>query len=299
MATNTSKKFRIPTCAVLMAAYNGDKWIEEQLDSILNQTDVQVSVFISVDLSTDRTLEIVEKLSEVDSRLKLLPYGERFGGAGPNFYRLIKDADISSFDMVAFSDQDDVWLPDKLSTAWFKLSSGEYQAYSSDVIAFWDDGRQSIIKKSYRQKRYDYLFEAAGPGCTYAFSSKCFKRIQQFVTNHYEDCQKVALHDWLLYAFCRESGMNWLIDNEPKMLYRQHDSNQIGTNDNLRAYVKRFASVREHWYRSQVTAIVRLCSKLPVGVVTSRSFMIRNFYQLRRRPRDLYALFLLSVFGIF
>ena len=299
MATNTSKKFRTPTCAVLMAAYNGDKWIEEQLYSILNQTDVQVSVFISVDLSTDRTPEIVEKLSEVDSRLKLLPYGERFGGAGPNFYRLIKDADVSSFDMVAFSDQDDVWLPDKLSTAWLKLTSGEYQAYSSDVIAFWDDGRQSVIKKSYPQKRYDHLFEAAGPGCTYAFSSQCFGQIKQFVTSNYEGCRKVSLHDWLVYAFCRESGMNWLIDNEPKMLYRQHDSNQIGTNDNLRAYVKRFASVRGHWYRSQVTAIVSLCSKLPVEVVTSRSFMIRNFYQLRRRPRDVCALFLLSLFGIF
>lgn len=299
MVIDNLKKSRIPTCAVLLAAYNGEKWIEEQLESILKQSDVRVSIFVSVDLSSDRTLEIIESAAAVDSRLKPLPFGERFGGAGKNFFRLIKDSDVTSFDMVALADQDDIWFHDKLAVAWSRLCSGEYHAYSSDVIAFWGDGRQSIIKKSYPQKQFDHLFEAAGPGCTYVFSPRCFSRIQQFITNHYDDCREVVMHDWLLYAFCRENNFNWLIDDEPKMFYRQHESNQIGANNNITAYLKRLQSVRQHWYRHQVGAVAALCGGLKHEAVTSLGFRLRNFYQLRRRPRDVIALLLFSIFGIF
>lgn len=289
----------LPTCAVLLAAYNGERWIEEQLKSILNQKGVLPTIFVSVDRSTDQTLNIIELLVSCDSRIKLLPYGERFGGAGKNFYRLIRDVDVSSFDMVSFADQDDIWMPDKLSAAWRHLSHEGYGAYSSDVIAFWADGRKSIIKKSYPQKSFDYLYEAAGPGCTYAFSASSFKLIKGFVSQNYEECGKVALHDWLIYAYCREHKQSWFIDNEPRMLYRQHESNQIGTNDNLRAYVKRLNHVRHHWYRTQVISIARVCNSTSANSVASRWFMIRNFYELRRRPRDVFALLLMTLLGLF
>ena len=288
-----------PTCAILLAAYNGERWIEEQLESILNQKGVLPTVLVSVDRSTDQTLKIIEHLASTDSRVKLLPYGERFGGAGKNFYRLIKDVDVSYFDMVAFADQDDIWMPDKLSVAWTQLSQEGYAAYSSDVIAFWANGRKSIIKKSYPQKRFDYFYEAAGPGCTYVFSASSFNFIKEFVSRNYEECGKVALHDWLIYALCRENNLMWFIDKEPKMLYRQHDTNQVGTNNNWRAYIKRLGYVRQRWYRSQVRAIAQLCGSLAADDVTDRGFMMRNFYQLRRRPRDFLALLFMTIFGLF
>ena len=289
----------LPTCAVLLAAYNGERWIEEQLESILNQKGVLPTIFVSVDRSTDQTLKTIELLVSSDSRVKLLPYGERFGGAGKNFYRLIKDVDASNFDMVAFADQDDIWMPNKLAAAWTQLSQGGYSAYSSDVIAFWADGRKSIIKKSYPQKRFDYFYEAAGPGCTYAFSASSFNLIKEFVVQNYEECGKIALHDWLIYAYCRQHKLSWFIDNEPRMLYRQHESNQIGTNDNWRAYVKRFNYVRHHWYRTQVTSVAKVCNSSSANQVSNRWFMIRNFYELRRRPRDVFALLLMTLLGFF
>jgi len=289
----------LPTCAVLLAAYNGERWIDEQLDSILNQKGVLPTIFVSVDSSTDQTLKIIEHLASTDSRIKLLPYGERFGGAGKNFYRLIKDVDVANFNMVAFADQDDIWMPDKLAAAWEQLSHEGYAAYSSDVIAFWSDGRKSTIKKSYPQKRFDYLYEAAGPGCTYVFSASAFKSIKGFVSQNYEECGKVALHDWLIYAYCREHKQSWFIDNEPRMLYRQHESNQIGTNDNWRAYVKRLNHFRRHWYRTQVISIARVCNSSSVNLVSNRWFMIRNFYELRRRPRDVLALLIMTCLGLF
>ena len=201
--------------------------------------------------------------------------------------------------MVAFADQDDIWMPHKLSAAWKQLSHKGYAAYSSDVIAFWSDGRKSIIKKSYPQKRFDYLYEAAGPGCTYVFLASAFKSIKGFVSQNYEKCGKVALHDWLIYALCRENNFMWFIDNEPRMLYRQHESNQVGTNNNWRAYFKRLGYVRQGWYRSQVHAIALLCGSLDANNFIDRGFMIRNFYQLRRRPRDVLALLFMTIFGLF
>lgn len=113
-----------PKIAILLAAYNGMQWIAEQIETIFNQQGVGVTVFISVDLSTDGTYEWTEQLAEKHNNVVLLPYGERFGGAGPNFFRLVKDVDFSGFDAVSFADQDDIWRPEKLGRAYSKISAG-------------------------------------------------------------------------------------------------------------------------------------------------------------------------------
>jgi len=82
---------------VLFAAYNGLNWIDEQVVSILNQEHVSVHIFISVDLSSDLTYEWCKQLEEVNQNITVLEYGERFGGAAKNFYRLIKDVEFSGF----------------------------------------------------------------------------------------------------------------------------------------------------------------------------------------------------------
>ncbi|BCP70870.1 glycosyltransferase [Enterobacter asburiae] len=71
--------------AVLLAAYNGSKWVKQQIDSILKQSHVNVHIYISVDKSDDDTFELCKAYAEQDHRLTVLDYGERFGGAGPNF----------------------------------------------------------------------------------------------------------------------------------------------------------------------------------------------------------------------
>ena len=72
--------------------------------------NVIVNIYVSVDLSTDNTIEIIRKYQMYESRIKLLKYGERYGGAAKNFFRLIRDVDFFKYDYVAFSDQDDIWL---------------------------------------------------------------------------------------------------------------------------------------------------------------------------------------------
>lgn len=290
----------VPSVAVLLAAYNAGNWLEEQMTSILNQKNVLVDVFISVDLSTDGTYEYCKELEKVHSSVTVLEYGERFGGAAKNFFRLIRDVDFSKYDFIAFSDHDDVWLGNKLSHACEVITSNKLDAYSSDVIAFWADGREKLVKKSYPQKRFDYVFEAAGPGCTYVFTCQALQKFKAFLIKNWTDVNQVALHDWMIYAFCRTNDMTWYIDDLPLMEYRQHASNQVGFNSGLKAYSKRISMVKEKWYRAEVEKIVRLTNQSDqTGISLDRKFLIKNFWQLRRRTRDAYALLVMLLVGVF
>lgn len=290
---------RAPHFAVLLAAYNGSQWIDEQIISILNQKGVQVSIIISVDLSTDLTYEKCSEWLKKDNRVRLLDYGRRFGGAAQNFFRLAIDVDVSCFDAVALSDQDDVWLPDKLLAAWAQLSPGGFDAYSSNVTAFWSNDKKLRIKKSYRQRTYDHFYEAAGPGCTYVFSTRTFFSIQVFLRNNYRKLDGVALHDWLFYAFCREHGFKWIIDDKFSVLYRQHSSNQIGANATIKGIMRRVNMVQSRWYRDQVTKVACLVAPAMVGRITSRIFIIIHYRNLRRRLRDSIALLLSAITAVF
>lgn len=289
----------VPQIAVLLAAYNGAKWLDEQVRSVLGQTAVNVTVFISVDQSGDGTEQLAGKLAEQESNIELLPCGQRFGGAASNFFRLIADVDITEYDAVSFADQDDIWFPDKLSRAWSLISSGQCDVVSSDVIAFWPDGRKQLVKKSYPQQRYDCYFEAAGPGCTYVFSLAAMTAFKGFLMDRARGGDGIELHDWLAYAFCRSRGFVWHIDPEPSMLYRQHDNNQVGTNSGLKAYSKRLSMVRNHWYRNQVQTITSLVNPKLVPKFSRYFYRLMHVGVMRRRPRDRAALLLMFIFGLY
>jgi rhamnosyltransferase len=287
---------KAPKIAVLLAAYNGMQWIEEQVNTILDQAVVQVTIFISVDPSRDGTYEWCKELEAIDSRVVILPYGERFGNAAKNFFRLIRDVDFENFDYISLADQDDIWLPNKLQHAISLIQFNNYDAVSSDVIAFWDDGREKLVKKSFPQKKYDYLFEAAGPGCTYVFKATSLIKFQKFLLENPDCVNKIALHDWALYAYFRHKGYKWFIDDAPSLRYRQHLNNQVGFNSGLQAYKKRVNLVGQKWYRNEVKKISQM-----VGYQAELKlfFRLKNFWQLRRRPRDVFALLAMNVLGIF
>ncbi|TWR92318.1 glycosyltransferase [Pseudomonas saxonica] len=283
-----------PKCLVLLAAFNGTQWIEEQLSSILAQEGVDVTVLISVDKSVDGTELLVDQYCVQDDRVHCLPHDLRFGGAAKNFFRLIKDAPIEDFDYFALSDQDDIWLPRKLTDAVAKLTSFEAQAYSSDVIAFWPDGRKKLVKKSQKQVEYDYLFEAAGPGCTYVFTPYLFSLLKKHITDVYTQLDCISLHDWYIYAYTRSNGYKWIIDSRANMYYRQHSNNQVGVNTGLRAFRKRLSSVFDGWYLRQAACIANLIGIQNNSFVNSWIDLDRrgvlnlafNGNDCRRRRRD-------------
>ncbi len=222
-----------PHVAILLAAHNGMAWIDAQLDSILKQTGVRTKIYIGVDPSTDDTLAWCQAVAARNLAVEVLPFDGHSGGAASNFFRMLATVDFSAFDYVSLADQDDVWLPGKLARAHEMLSSTGADGYSSNVIAFWADGRKVLVEKSQPQVRWDFLFEAAGPGCTYVMRRGLAQAVQSLVRSEPVDIAGVGLHDWFVYALARAQGRRWLIDDHAGMLYRQHDSNLVGVNSGM------------------------------------------------------------------
>lgn len=247
--------------AVLMATYNGVVWLHDQIDSILNQIGVDVTLIVSDDFSSDGTYEKLQALSKEDVRVILLPRVARAGSAGKNFYRLICDANFTRFDYVAFADQDDIWSLDKLSNHIHLMNQHEAEAVSSNVLAFWPNGTQKLIVKSQPQQPYDFLFESAGPGCTFLMTPWLVSQVKHQLMDN-EPAKEVAMHDWLTYAVCRAHGKPWIIDATPSMHYRQHSNNVIGANSGFKAIWARLKKINDGWYRHEVALITRVVSSI-------------------------------------
>jgi len=250
-----------PKVAVLLAAYNGMQWIEEQLSSILGQSAIDVTVHISIDPSTDGTEAWCAHYAARHSCVKVLPAAGTFGGASRNFFRLLRDVDLEGYDFVSFADQDDVWHVDKLQRATQVILAGNVDAYSSNVTAFWPSGRTQLLDKAQPQVPWDFLFEAAGPGCTYVMSQKLVGPLKASMLANWADLQGVSLHDWYCYAFARSHGFKWFIDPQPSMQYRQHERNQVGANTGLNSLMARYKTIQDGWWFAQIRLIACLVGK--------------------------------------
>ena len=99
---------------ILMATYNGEKYIVEQIDSIINQTYKNWNLLIRDDNSTDRTLEIIKNYQKKDARIRILDNNKVNLGIVKNFEKLLK---ISESELIMFSDQDDIWKKGKIKTS--------------------------------------------------------------------------------------------------------------------------------------------------------------------------------------
>ena len=291
-----------PKIAVLLATFNGEAFLNAQLNSIRYQSGVEVFIVASDDISIDSTPQILVKACVVDCNFFVLP-SKKLGYAAANFFRLLRDVDLTHIDYVALSDQDDIWHADKLAYAVEMISAKKVDAYSSNVTAFWPDGSQTIINKAQAQRQWDYMFESAGPGCTFVITKALALVLQEFLDMHQVACQPIALHDWFIYAFARSRGYQWFIDDEPHMNYRQHAGNVLGANVGVKAKLARLKKLREGWLIKQALLIAEILGysdawpiqKLNRYQFFDRLALIINVSKLRRRMLDrvAFALFLL------
>lgn len=287
-----------------MAAWNGMPWIGEQIDSILHQRNVDIELYVSVDPGTDGTADYLRDRALHDARVNILSDAGTFGCAARNFYRLFRDVDLCGYDYIAISDQDDIWKPDKLTHACTLSARNKAVAYSGGVTAIWQNGRQKKLRKAQPQRELDFVFEAAGPGCTYVFGRNFALEIQHFLQNEAAEVNSIRAHDWLFYAFCRSRGYTWYIDTQSHVLYRQHSGNEIGANCGLHGIQRRVKMLRSGWYRSQIRQIVAVCAmkdNYAVRLALSEAWVdrlmaLKHIHKMRRRSRDrcLLALLILS-----
>lgn len=212
---------------ILLATYNGVKYIDEQINSILSQKNVNVDISLSDDNSKDRTVEIVRQNYPQISISENIP---GTGSAAKNFLKMISNLNFNEdFDYVSFADQDDIWLPEKMKSAVDLLEINNADLYCSNMTK-WDTatGNFSLLKKDYPQKKFDFLFEGGSAGCTYVFTKKMAKDLQVFLnTLDYSDWKGFS-HDWLVYFFARSRKYKVMIDGNSYIHYRLHQENVHG-----------------------------------------------------------------------
>src|SRR5690606_7937411 len=127
---------------------------------------------------------------------------------------------------------------------------------SSNVTAFGDGGR-TLVKKDYPQRRYDFLFEGPGPGCTHLLTPRLAEALRAQLRDPESPAREVAFHDWLDYVICRAAGWRWHIDGEPSVDYRQHGGNVFGANAGVQAAATRLGLMKQRWHRGQAQLLTR------------------------------------------
>lgn len=214
--------------AVLMATYNGEKYIREQIDSILNQKDVDLDLYIFDDVSKDGTVEILKEYSEKYKNVKY-KVNEKNKNYTYNFIdALFSFKGNKTYDYYAFSDQDDFWVDDKLSTAIKKLKEmGECSLYSSNLKLV--DKNLEPLNRNYRNedftfKKHDNLLICLTIGCTAVFD----KKFKDLVVRQYPE--NLVFHDYwigLIANLCKQA--HYFLDLNPEHIYyRQHGNNASG-----------------------------------------------------------------------
>lgn len=222
----------MPLIEILMATYNGERFLTEQLDSIINQSYSNWLLRISDDCSSDGTAEIIDAYQSADSRIEEVTSGRRFGAAAEHFYWL---AQRSAADYVAFSDQDDVWISDKLSIQMEKMRALEDE-FGRDVplLVHSDlevvDVSLSTICDSYadmqRIKLDRVSFNQLIPqnvvtGCTVLANRSLIAMLEKGFD------PSILMHDRWLALLAAAFGHVGTVE-APLVRYRQHGSNAVG-----------------------------------------------------------------------
>ena len=222
-----------PKLCILLASYNGEKYISEQLDSIINQTYKNWELIIRDDGSKDETVTILNKYEKKDERIKVLRDDKGNLGFLKNFEELLYNA---KEEFVLFSDQDDFWLKNKLEKFVEKIRDLDEKILSKPLLVHCNslvcDEKLEIIKEEFIDSKIAkktnsniYFFEYIVQGSTSMVNKKMIKESLPFLKN-------VTLHDRYFHLLSQFLGTRVFID-ESLVKYRQHERNEIGANRSI------------------------------------------------------------------
>lgn len=234
------------TIDILMATYNGEKYLKEQIDSILNQTYKNINLIIADDCSKDSTREILKEYEQKDKRVKVF-YQEKNLGCVKNFEFLLNQVKSEIF---MLSDQDDVWLPEKVEKTYQKLENENADLAFCDLEVV-DKNLKTIypsfndfmklsrkIKKYINSYKLNYLY-CCVTGCTLMMKKKWISTIIPIPRE-----SKHLIHDHWMGIIIGVNGGKSVYVPEKYIKYRQHGNNQIGT-EKISHKFKKMEQVRE------------------------------------------------------
>lgn len=247
-----------PAVAVLLATYNGAACLGEQLDSYAAQTHRPALILVSDDGSKDETCAIVRRFSDEHPELVVELVAGPCRGVSANFLSLLSQTP-DWVDIVALSDQDDVWLPDKLARGVQALCDGDglrlYCGRTWECNVDLGHRRKSRAPVRPTGFRHALVQNVAG-GNTMMLNRSALDLVQGAASEQ----RKVVVHDWWLYQIISGGGGTVIYDREPVLLYRQHDKNLIGANRGWRAKLFRVRKMLSGRFRRWNTINIKALS---------------------------------------
>jgi glycosyltransferase involved in cell wall biosynthesis len=236
--------------AILLASYNGGKFIAEQLESLYNQSYEDFCCYIHDDGSDDGTVEIIKLYCKRYPDKFIFLGSDKTGGAASNFFMLMETVEAAYY---LFCDQDDVWDPDKIQLVSNRMKEIEKNHPGQEILVHTDvcvvDEKLKTVADSYYSllhqdpsfsKPLQIIASNTAIGATVMFNRKLRETALKALTS-----KKPMLHDWLLALICSMTGIISYIDI-PTMKYRQHGNNEVGAHERENTFQK-------VWHRCFVT----------------------------------------------
>lgn len=217
---------------ILMATYNGEKFIKEQIDSIISQSYSDWRLIISDDCSKDGTVDIIKVFQKkYPEKILIFENDEPSGSAQNNFFNAIK---YSTSDYIMFSDQDDVWLPDKIEKTYNKMIEIESACDTNTPVLVHTDLKvvdrtlntindslfEMMNMDSNRCAFNNLLVQNIVTGCTIMGNRELFNYLKKIPKN-------AVMHDMWIALIASAFGEIGFVDKST-MLYRQHGNNSVG-----------------------------------------------------------------------
>ena len=243
---------------IVLSTYNGAKFLAEQIESIQKQTFTDWQLLIRDDGSTDETPQIIQQFATSDKRIKFINADNRKNfGVIKNFFTLVK---FELADYYFFSDQDDVWLPNKMATM---LDEAQKHDQAKPLMVYMDlsvvDQNLVVTQPSMIQSQSHHANTTLLPELTENTVTGGVSMINQALARRWQSTEQIIMHDWYLALLATAIGELVYID-QPGELYRQHENNVLGARTlrkRLKKWLNPMQAVYKYWdliFNSQIQA---------------------------------------------
>jgi glycosyltransferase involved in cell wall biosynthesis len=263
-----------------MCTFNGENFLEEQLDSIENQDYQNWTLYVNDDGSKDATLYILKRYQKKWGNKKLHIRRGPQKGFCQNFLQIICDKKIKA-DLYFLSDQDDVWMPHKLSRTLKKISTLDLSKpalYCARTTYVSSDAKKILGQSDLFPKPPSFrnaIVQSLAGGNTMAFNNALKNIVSQFKE------VEVVSHDWWLYIVNEFSGGQTLYDETSTIFYRQHSKSLIGANTGIIAKLKRFGMLLRGVYRDYNSKHLDTFNKINIPSTKANIRLIDDFINKR------------------
>lgn len=279
-----------PKIEILLATYNGEKYVGEQIDSIINQTYNNWELLIRDDNSKDRTLEILKEYEKKDKRIKVIEDKKGNLGFVKNFEELLNN---SKEDWVMFSDQDDYWLENKIEKYVAILNTSSEDILKKPMLihsnSFICDDNLEIIKDEFINSKIankynedDFYFAYFVQGSTVLINRAIIDLALPFSKN-------VTVHDRYFHLLAEFLGKRIFI-NESLIKYRQHSNNKIGAKSSVISKILK----KRYFHTEDRELILEIQKKYKDNLGTEQIEKIEKYLEVTNDKKNRFLRFYLS-----